>query len=446
MQTAATAKNVQQAIERGHLADAGAELAALPAQDAAAVLDALDRKTRTIAFRVLPKDRAVRVFDHLDPDAQADLVSTLGTADVAEAFDHLDPDDRAELLDELPAKIAKQLIRNLSPAEREATAVVLGFPRGSVGRRMSPEYIHVFDDERCGTAVERVKRRGRDAETIYAIPVTDHQRRLVGVVGLREILLADPDEPVADHANPPIFARADEDAESAARRCVDRGVLAMPVVDHEGRLIGILTLDDAAEVVEAARDEDEARAGAREPLRTPYLQSSILAITRARVVWLFVLAVSAILTVNVLEVFEGTLEQKVALALFIPLLTGIGGNTGSQAATTVTRAIATEEVTGTDVARVAFKEVRVGLTMGAALGLVGFGVAGLAYDRGIGTVIGLTIVSVCAVAATVGGVMPLAARAIKVDPAVFSTPFISTFCDATGLVIYFTIAKAVLGI
>jgi len=446
MQTAATAKNVQQAIERGRLADAGAELAALPAQDAAAVLDALDRKTRTIAFRVLPKDRAVRVFDHLDPDAQADLVSTLGTADVAEASDHLDPDDRAELLDELPAKIAKQLIRNLSPAEREATAVVLGFPRGSVGRRMSPEYIHVFDDERCGTAVERVKRRGRDAETIYAIPVTDHQRRLVGVVGLREILLADPDEPVADHVNAPIFARADEDAESAARRCVDRGVLAMPVVDHEGRLIGILTLDDAAEVVEAARDEDEARAGAREPLRTPYLQSSILAITRARVVWLFVLAVSAILTVNVLEVFEGTLEQKVALALFIPLLTGIGGNTGSQAATTVTRAIATEEVTGTDVARVAFKEVRVGLTMGAALGLVGFGVAGLAYDRGIGTVIGLTIVSVCTVAATVGGVMPLAARAIKVDPAVFSTPFISTFCDATGLVIYFTIAKAVLGI
>ena len=188
------------------------------------------------------------------------------------------------------------------------------------------------------------------------------------------------------------------------------------------------------------------RAGAREPLKTPYLQSSTLAITRARVVWLFVLAVSAILTVNVLEIFEGTLEQKVALALFIPLLTGIGGNTGSQAATTVTRALATDEVEGSDAPRVAFKEVRVGLTMGASLGLVGFVVAGAIYGWGIGTVIGLTIVSVCTVAATVGGLMPLAARAIKVDPAVFSTPFISTFCDATGLLIYFSIAKAVLGI
>ena len=446
MQTAVRAKHLQQAIDGGALAPAADTLAGLPAQDAAAVLEAMERKSRTIAFRLLPKDRAVRVFDHLDPDVQAELVATLGTADVAEAFDHLEPDDRAELLDELPATIAKQLIRDLSPAQRPATAVVLGFPRGSVGRRMSPEYMHVFNDDTAGSAIERIKLRGREAETIYSIPVVDHERRLVGVVGLRDILLADPADPVAAYANAPIFAQAGESAESAAWRCVDRGVLALPVVDSEDRLIGVLTLDDAAEVVDAARDEDEARAGAREPLKTPYLQSSTLAITRARVVWLFVLAVSAILTVNVLEIFEGTLEQKVALALFIPLLTGIGGNTGSQAATTVTRALATDEVEGSDAPRVAFKEVRVGLTMGPSLGLVGFVVAGAIYGWGIGTVIGLTIVSVCTVAATVGGLMPLAARAIKVDPAVFSTPFISTFCDATGLLIYFSIAKAVLGI
>ena len=158
------------------------------------------------------------------------------------------------------------------------------------------------------------------------------------------------------------------------------------------------------------------------------------------------LAVSAILTVNVLEIFEGTLEQRVALALFIPLLTGIGGNTGSQAATTVTRALATDEVAPRDVARVAAKEVRVGLTMGALLGLAGFTVAALVYGLEIGVVIGLTILSVCTLAATVGGVMPLIAKSIRVDPAVFSTPFISTFCDATGLLLYFSIAKTVLGI
>ncbi|MBM7366430.1 magnesium transporter [Gordonia hydrophobica] len=441
-----TAKDLNDAIDNGHLVFVGSELSRLPPQDAAAVLDAMDVGDRTIAFRLLPKNDAVAVFDELTPGAQAALIRSLGTAEIADAFDSMDPDDRAELLDELPANVANALIRSLSPAERDATAVVLGFRRGSVGRRMSPEYVHVFPDDTCAAAIERIKQRGRDAETIYTIPVVDHQRRLVGVASLRDLLLSDPEIAVDEYTKSPIYAYASEEAESAAQRCLDRSVMAMPVVDQEKRLLGILTMDDAAEVVEAARDEDEARAGAREVLKTPYLHASIFAITRARVVWLFVLALSAILTVNVLEIFEGTLEQRVALALFIPLLTGIGGNTGSQAATTVTRALATEEVTPRDAALVAGKEVRVGLTMGAALGVVGFGVAAAVYGVDIGTVIGLTIVSVCTMAATVGGLMPLLAKTVRVDPAVFSTPFISTFCDATGLIVYFMIAKTVLGI
>ncbi|ALG85413.1 magnesium transporter [Gordonia phthalatica] len=441
-----TAKDLNTAIDDGRLAYVGRELSALAPQEAAAVLDAMDVGDRTIAFRVLPKNDAVHVFDELTPGAQAALIRSLGTAEVADAFDRMDPDDRAELLDELPSNVAKALIRSLSPAERDATAVVLGFRRGSVGRRMSPEFVHVYPDETAGSAIDRIKERGRDAETIYTIPVVDHQRRLVGVASLRDLLLSASDTLVDEYTKSPIYAYASEDAESTAQRCIDRSLMAMPVVDREERLLGILTLDDAAEVVAAARDEDEARAGAREVLKTPYLHASILAITRARVVWLFVLAISAILTVNVLEIFEGTLEQRVALALFIPLLTGIGGNTGSQAATTVTRALATEEVTPRDAARVAGKEVRVGLTMGAALGIVGFAVASAVYGFDIGTVIGTTIISVCTMAATVGGLMPLLAKTVRVDPAVFSTPFISTFCDATGLIVYFMIAKTVLGI
>lgn len=441
-----TAKDLHDAIDSGQLAALGGELSRLAPQDVAALLDASAEGHRTIAFRLLPKDDAVQVFDDLTPGAQAALINSLGTAEVADAFNEMDPDDRAELLDELPANVAKALIRSLSPSEREATAVVLGFRRGSVGRRMSPEFVHVFPEETCAEAIGRIKARGHDAETIYTIPVVDHQRRLIGVASLRDLLLADPDVAVDAHTKSPIYAYATEDAESAAHRLLDRAVLAMPVVDNEERLLGILTMDDAAEVVEAARDEDEARAGAREVLKTPYLQASIFAITRARVVWLFVLAVSAILTVNVLEIFEGTLEQRVALALFIPLLTGIGGNTGSQAATTVTRALATAEVSPRDAALVAGKEIRVGLTMGVALGVTGFAVAAAVYGLDIGMVIGMTIVSICTMAATVGGLMPLLAKTIRVDPAVFSTPFISTFCDATGLIVYFLIAKTVLGI
>ncbi|MDS1116658.1 magnesium transporter [Gordonia westfalica] len=440
------ANQLDDLISDGDLGAAATALSALPAGDIAALLDRLSHQARGVAFRLLPKDLAVEVFDDLSSGSQRRLIDDLGTVEVAAAFDHLDPDDRAELLDELPAGVARALIQQLTPAERDVTAVVLGYPRGSVGRRMSPEFVHARSDETAGAALTRVRERGHAAETIYTVPVLDEARVLCGVVSLRDLLLADPDEPVVGLMSKPMFALADDDAESTAQRCVDRGILAMPVVDRDNRLVGVLTIDDAVEVVEQARDTDEARAGAREPLREPYLHASILSITRARIVWLFVLAVSAILTVNVLEIFEGTLEQKVALALFIPLLTGIGGNTGSQAATTVTRALATEDVTTRDVVRVAAKEVRVGLTMGSLLGVVGFAVAALVYGVDIGTVIGLTIVSICTMAATVGGVMPLVAKSIRVDPAVFSTPFISTFCDATGLIVYFSIAKAVLGI
>ncbi|SCC34754.1 MULTISPECIES: magnesium transporter [unclassified Gordonia (in: high G+C Gram-positive bacteria)] len=440
------AGELDELISAGRLADVGTTLSGMPAGDIAALLDRLPHKSRGVAFRLLAKDLAVEVFDDLSAGSQRRLIDDLGTADVAAAFDHLDPDDRAELLDELPAGVAKSLIQQLTPAERDMTAVVLGYPRGSVGRRMSPEFVHAREDEPAGDALARVRERGHAAETIYTVPVLDGARSLCGVVSLRDLLLADPAQPVHDLMNKPMFAQAEDDAEATAQRCVDRGILAMPVVDSDSRLVGVLTIDDAVDVVEQARDTDEARAGAREPLRDPYLFSSILSITRARIVWLFVLAVSAILTVNVLEIFEGTLEQRVALALFIPLLTGIGGNTGSQAATTVTRALATDEVAPRDVARVAAKEVRVGLTMGALLGLAGFTVAALVYGLEIGVVIGLTILSVCTLAATVGGVMPLIAKSIRVDPAVFSTPFISTFCDATGLLLYFSIAKTVLGI
>ena len=441
-----SAHDIDDLINAGELAQTSEYLASLPHHDVAAILDRLPRKHSGIAFRLLPKDVAVDVFDDLSPRSQRHLIDDLGTTAVAEAFDNLDPDDRAELLDELPAAVANTLIADLTPEERDATGVVLGYPRGSVGRRMSPEIVHAYVDEPVAAALARVKERGSEVETIYTIPVINRHRVLEGVVSLRDLLLAEPETLVGDLMRKPVAANADDDAESTAQRCVDRGILAMPVVDSENRVVGVLTLDDAVEVIEQARDVDEARAGASEPLDEPYLLASVFSITRSRIVWLFVLAISAILTVNVLEIFEATLDEMVALALFIPLLTGIGGNTGSQAAVTVTRALAVNDVTPRDVVRVVGKEFRVGLTLGVSLGLVGFVVAGLVYDFRIGTVIGVTIVSICTMAATVGGLMPLIAKSIKVDPAVFSTPFISTFCDATGLLLYFMIAKSVLGI
>ncbi|MDI9629181.1 MAG: magnesium transporter [Acidobacteriota bacterium] len=417
--------------------------------DSGALIDYFDRMPadyRAISFRLLPKDEALAVFEHLDASNQAELVTRLRDDETASVFAQMDPDDRVDLLDELPAGVASRLLLGLSPAERDLTAVVLGYPKGSTGREMSPEVAVVPQDMDAATALRRVLGRLYDSETIYMIAVSDGTRRLVGVISLRDLLAADPNTSMAELARKADRALATEPAEVAARRVADRRRLALPVVDSEDRIVGILTVDDALDILQRANSEDQARQGGAEPLHRNYLSTPILRIVRSRIVWLLVLAVGASLTVQVLEVFEETLSRLVVLSVFVPLLIGTGGNTGNQAATTVTRALALGEVRPRDVLKVVAREASTGVILGFALGGLGFTVVGLLYGAALGSVIGLTLLTVCTLAATVGGTMPLLAKALRADPAVFSNPFISTFVDATGLIVYFLIAKAILGI
>ncbi len=409
-------------------------------------LDRLPARDRAIAFRMLPKGQALEVFEALDAPNQAELVHLLQADETAAYFAEMDPDDRVDLLDELPATLATRLLSGLTSDERNLTATVLGYPKGSTGREMSPEVAIVPQAMTAGVALTRVLDRLHDSETVYTIAVSDGTRRLVGVVSLRDLLAAAPETAVADLVRPADSALATEPAEDAARRCADRRRLALPVVDSEERIVGILTVDDALEILERAESEDLARQGGTEPLHRHYLSTPILKVVRSRLVWLLVLAVGASLTVQVLEVFESTLAQLVVLSVFIPLLIGTGGNTGNQAATTVIRALALGEVRTRDVLKVMARELLTGATLGLVLGGLGFAIAGLLYGWPIGSVIGLTLFTVCSLAATVGGTMPLIAKAVRADPAVFSNPFISTFVDATGLVVYFLIAKAILGL
>ena len=421
-------------------------MAGLSTTNAVRMLERVDSAQRAVLFRLLPKDEAVVVFERFDATIRSELFESLRSDDVIALFENLDPDDRVELLDELPSNIAHRMMLGLSPAQRALTAPMLGYDRGSVGRRMSPEYVRLRNDTTAAEALDAVRRTGPDAESVYLLPITDDRRTLLGVVTLADLATAESTTPVGElHSSHPVV-RADSSAEVAARLCFEHRSPAVVVVDSEQRLIGILTLEQSSRILEEAEDEDAARAGGAEPLRRPYLSTPVLSIVRSRVVWLLVLALSAILTVQVLEIFEHALAAVVTLALFIPLLTGTGGNTGSQAATTVTRALALGDVRPRDIAAVLFREVRVGATMGAMLGTLGFVIAGLVYDWHLDLVIGTTLLSICTLAATVGGAMPLIAKKIGVDPAVFSTPFISTFCDATGLIVYFLIAKAVLGV
>lgn len=440
-----TAQILQQ-LAKEDLAALAALLAPLPDAELVSILERLPFRQRAVIFRLLPKELAVEVFDALDPALQGDLLDGLHDAEVARLFAELEPDDRAWLLEEVPAALATRLLRGLPEGERALTAALLGYPQGSVGRRMTPEYVSVREHASVETALGRVRDRLADAETVYTIPVLDDARRVVGIVSLRELLGSDPEAEVSTLMQEPRTATATDLAEQAARRCADLSLLALPIVDSEERLVGMLTIDDAVRILEFEESEDSARQGGTEPLRRPYLSTPVRTLVRSRVVWLLVLAIGATLTVQVLEVFEATLEQVTVLALFVPLLIGTGGNTGNQAATTVTRALALGDVRPRDILRVLTRELRTGSMLGLLLGTLGFGIAGLVYSIELGLVIGLTLLAVCTIAAAVGGCMPLLARAVKVDPAVFSNPFISTFVDATGLIVYFVIAKAILGL
>lgn len=441
-----SAERLAKALNAHDLAGVSAALQPLNITETLEQFERLTNIDRAVAYRTLSKDRAMEVFELLDPALQADLVAALQDKDVAEVFAELSPDDRVALVDELPAAVASRLMLGLNEKERALTGIVLGYPQGAVGRVMSPEFVITHPHLTVAETLARVRAHLDTAESVYTIPVTDTSRHLIGVVSLRDVLREDGSVLIRDIMKKPLSSRATQSAEEASRYCADAKVLVLPIVDAEDRLVGILTVDDALQILEDAETEDSARSGGTEPLRRPYLATPVSEIVRARVVWLLVLAVGATLTVQVIGAFEATLEQQVVLSLFIPLLIGTGGNTGNQAATTITRALALGDVRPRDVFKVFAREVRVGAFLGLLLGTLGFVIASLVFTVPIGMVIGFTLLGVCTMAASIGGLMPLLGKAVKADPAVFSNPFISTFVDAAGLIIYFLIATSILGL
>lgn len=415
------------------------------------ITDALARlepEERAVSFRLLDKDRALAVFEAMDPLHQQQLLEALREERVRELFQGLEVDDQARLLDEVPATVAARLQAGLTPQQRAATAALLGYPAGSAGRMMTPDFTNVRASMTAADALTKLRRAGRRptrAQTLV-LPVTDDERRLTGVVDLADLVTAAPDTRIRDLVAPETLSvRVDDDQERAARLVQEADLVALPVVDREDRLVGMITFDDAMEVLEAEDTKDFSRTGGAEPLEQPYLSATVFQLARKRAPWLMLLAVAFTLTVVVLNSFESALEAVPALAFFIPMLIGTGGNSGAQAATLVVRALAVGEVKFGDIARIILREMRVGLLLGLLLAVLAFPIVTTFYSASIGTVISLTLVGVCTWASLAGGMLPLIARRLGIDPAVFSSPFITTLVDATGLLIYFSIAYLVIG-
>ncbi|WP_330182512.1 magnesium transporter [Nocardia sp. NBC_01503] len=407
----------------------------------------MDAVEAGMAFRLLDKDRALDVFEELEPVDQQQILTGLRDQSFRDLVEEMDPDDRARMLREAPAKVAKKVLAGLSQEERRMTALLLGYPEGSVGFYMTPEVVALPRNLPVSAALQTVRAKGANAETVYTLPVVDAGRRLIGVVELRELVLSSPDSMIADLVvSEPVFARATDSAEKAARLMQGANLINLPVVDSENRLVGLLTIDDAIEVIEAADSEDVARQAGTTPWAGHYMAAGVFQLARYRALWLMLLLVAATLTVTVTDLFEGTLEQAAHLALFIPLLIGAGGNAGAQAATTCVRALAVGEVRVSDLFKVIWRECRVGLVLGCMLAVAGMIIAGFFVGAKIGLVVGITLIIICGWAATIGGTMPLLAKKLRIDPAVISAPMVTTLVDATGLVIYFMTAKLVLGI
>jgi len=415
--------------------------------DIAEELARLEPPQKAVPFRLLPRNRAWAVFEALDPIHQQEVLEGLRDDRFRQLVEDMDPDDRARLVGELPANVATRVLAGLSDEERAMTAALLGYPEESAGRVMTPEYVSLRESMTVADALAKVRRGGAEAETIYTLPVTDDHRRLRGVISLRQLVLNRPGAGVAElMATDVQHVHTDDDREVAARLMQEADILALPVLDGEERLVGMITVDDAMEVIEAEETEDLALHGGSQPLGRPYLAVSVLGLARSRALWLMVLILAAALTVNVLQYFEGTLEEVVTLALFIPLLIDTGGNSGSQASTVIIRAMAVGEVRFGDLPRVIWREARVGFLMGVMLAVAIFLPVTLFFGAEIGFIVSSTLVTICTWATFAGSLLPLVAKRIGIDPAVVSAPLITTLVDATGLVIYFLIARVVLGL
>ncbi len=417
------------------------------ALDIADELVRLDPAQRALPFRLLPKDRALAVFEAMDPVHQREILDALADVDIDGLFVGIDASDRARLLDEVPAKIARRLLASLPDEARRNTNILLGYGEESAGRLMSPRFVNVRASMTVADALAKVRRAGLRSREVLVLPVTDDERRLVGVIDLPDLVTAPPttraDELLRDDT---YSVRVDEDREIAARLIQEADLVALPVLDSEERLVGVITVDDAMEVIELEETEDISRTGGAEPLAVPYMKATVMLLARKRAVWLLFLGVAAVATVNVLAAFEDTLEAVLALSLFIPLLIDTGGNSGSQAATVVIRAMALGEVRFADLPRILRREITVGVLLGLMLAVIAFPLVSLFFGVQFAIVISSTLVVICTWASTVGGILPVLARRFGVDPAVVSAPLITTLVDATGLIIYFLIARAVLGI
>jgi magnesium transporter len=426
------------------------------ASDVAQILTDLDVEDQVVVFRIMPRKDAAAVFEYLSLEEQESLLKTMAHEDVATLLNSMAPDDRTMFLEELPASATRQLLAMLTPAERSIASKLLGYPENSIGRLMTPNYIGVREHWKISEVLDYIRTHGQDSETMNVVYVVDEAGMLVDDIRIREFLLAPLDKHVSDLMDRRFVAlKASDDQKAAVAIFKQYDRTALPVTDTAGVLIGIITIDDVLDVAEETATKEIQKIGGTEALDEPYMKIAMLRMIRKRAGWLTVLFLGEMLTATAMSAFENEIAKVVALALFIPLIISSGGNSGSQAATLVIRALALGEVRLADWWRIVRREIVAGAALGAILGVIGFTritITNALIPKAYGDIwfllavtVGLALVGIVLWGSLVGSILPLVLQRLGYDPAASSAPFVATLVDVTGLIIYFTVALIVFG-
>lgn len=426
----------------------------IPPQDIAEIMNDLPESISNIFFRLLPKELAAEVFALLDTDKCRELISLFTDKELSLLLEELYIDDAVDIIEEMPAAVVKRILKSAKRETRDEINALLRYPKDTAGTIMTTEYVRLRGDMTVAEALEHIREVAIDKETIYTSFVTDDKKTLLGIVTAKRLLLASPEEKISSiMEDRVIFALTDEDKEEVADKFDKYGFISLPVVDKEKRLVGIVTVDDAIEVIIDEAEEDISKMAAIIPTDTPYLKESTVKTFMARMPWLLFLMISATFSGAILGFFEGNLIP--VLTVFVPMLMSTGGNSGSQASVTAIRAFASGEITMRDTPRLLFKEMRVGILCGLLLGAVSFGkvmlvdrflLANPSVTVFVAFAVSATLAVIVIVAKALGCILPALAKAIGLDPAVMASPLITTLVDVLALLVYFFISSNLFGL
>lgn len=441
-------EKIEELLQEKKYVSAGNILKDMEPADIAILLEECTKEEVLLLYRILPKELAAEVFVEMDGDTQEELIRAFSDKELKEVLDELYMDDTVDIIEEMPANVVKRILKHSDPDSRKVINELLKYPKDSAGSIMTIEYVSLRKTMTVEDAFARIRATGVDKETIYTCYVTETNRTLVGIVSVKTLLLSDKQSRIGDIMDTSFISiETLDDQEDVAKKFDKYGFLAIPVVDKEKRLVGIVTFDDAMDVIHEETQEDFEIMAAMTPSEDSYFKTSVWAHSRNRIFWLLFLMLSSTITGSILTAYESAFASIPLLVSFIPMVMGTGGNCGSQSSTMIIRGLATDEIQMRDFFKAVFKELRIALLVGSCLAVVnGIRVYVFYHSWEIALVLGLTLMITTALAKTMGCVLPMLAKKLKLDPAIMAAPLISTIVDSCSVFVYFNIAMQILPI